>query len=111
MTNKSLTVMKANTLLDSYSKLSKVELNKFTQFVLSPYFNKNKAVILLHQHLVKLYPDFVEKKYNKQLIFKKIFPQIAYKENKWKDINHQLLKLFTLFLANENLKKNPLELN
>jgi len=66
------------------------EIKKFSEFVSSPYFNKNKNVIKLYEILRRAYPDF--DKLTKENIFSKIFPGKKYKDNNLRVLMHQLHK-------------------
>lgn len=98
--------MKNSILISNYNKLSKVYLNRFTLFVNSPYFNKQKTVIKLHKYLLLQYPSFNEKNCSKELVYFKVFGKEKFKLQKLKDINSSLLDLFEQFLVNEALKKD-----
>ena len=64
------------------------EIKKFSEFISSPYFNKNKNVIKLFEILRKTYPDF--DKLTKENIYTKIFLGKKYKDNNLRVLMHQL---------------------
>lgn len=98
--------MKNSIIIENYSKLSKVYLNRFTLFVESPYFNKHNPTKKLHEYLMDLHPNFEEIHCTKEVVFKKVFEQEKFKLQKLKDVNSILLDLFEQFLASEALKKD-----
>ena len=54
------------------------EIRRFSEFISSPYFNKNKNVIKLYEVIRKAYPDFEQEKFTKENVFSKIFPGKKY---------------------------------
>jgi len=64
------------------------EIKKFSEFISSPYFNKNKNVIKLYEILKKAYPNF--DKLTKENIYSEIFPGKKYMDNNLRVLMHQL---------------------
>lgn len=81
------------------STFSKRELKLFEEYILSPFFNKKAEVITLFNLLKKQYPHFKEQQLEKQKIFKKVFPKLAFKEQKLRYLMSDLTKLLESFLA------------
>ncbi|MBL7129639.1 MAG: hypothetical protein ISS16_11735 [Ignavibacteria bacterium] len=80
--------MKDSQLIKLLKTFTPKEIKKFSEFISSPYFNKNKNVIKLYEILRKDYPDF--DKLSKEHVFEKIFPGKDYKDNNLRILIHQL---------------------
>lgn len=70
------------------------ELRALSDFVCSPYFNKNEELIKLYHYLKKYAPrGFPEKQVNRERLYKHLYPGAPYDE---KQLNHLLSLLFKL---------------
>jgi hypothetical protein len=96
--------MKNNHLIKLLKTFNPKEIKKFSEFITSPYFNKNMNVIKLFELLRKAYPDF--EKLTKENIFAKIFPEKKYKDNNLRVLIHQLYKYIMDFLAIDRFLKD-----
>jgi len=65
------------------------EIKRFSEFISSPYFNKNKNVIKLYEVVIKAYPDF--EKITRENIFFKLFPGKKYNGNTLRVLTHYTL--------------------
>ncbi|MGB0886339.1 MAG: hypothetical protein ACPGR5_07920, partial [Chitinophagales bacterium] len=92
--------------MEYYKVLSKVKLNRFTDFVASPYYTKHKATKKLHHYLLKETRKDNKQKLEKRIVFQKIFPNESFNEQKLKNAISLLLDLFENFIAAEALKKD-----
>jgi hypothetical protein len=84
---------------------SKKEITKFRDFVRSPYFNKNKNVVMLGEKVLGFYPGFNSELFTVENIYKKIFGSEVFDYFKIKNIISDLYQLAVLFLkirAGEN---------
>ena len=73
--------MTRSSLIEAFKTFTPKEIREFSEFVESPYFNKNANVIRLFGIIRKNYPEFEPEKLNKQKIYKKLFPGKAYKDS------------------------------
>jgi len=76
------------------------ENNAFKKFLLSPYFNKNKSLIALHD----IYTNYSEKQLeleDKKTIWNSILENKNYNDSKFRKLNSDLLKLFEQFIRIE----------
>ncbi len=83
---------------------SKSEINKFRDFVNSPYFNKNQNVINLCKVVLDQYPDFNSTNFTEEKIYAKIFNKEKFDYFKIKNIIsdlYQLAEIFLKIIANE----------
>ena len=86
---------------------SKEELKKFKDFLLSPYFNKNKTLIKYFTELIKDHPQF--EKADKEKIYTKLFKGKNYNEQVMKNLTSDLKKLCMDFLIIEIGKNDKYE--
>ncbi len=80
------------------------EIKKFREFVISPYFNKNKNVIRLNDVLLKFHPDFDAKSFTEENIYSEVFGKGKFEYFKIKNISSDLYNLGLEYLK---LKPNP----
>lgn len=85
-------MLKSN-LLELLAAFSAKEIREFGEYVSSPIFNKNEAVLKLYEHIQKCYPDFDEKKMGKEYVFSKIFPDAEFNDGFMRTIMFNLNKL------------------
>src|SRR4030095_1251807 len=85
------------------------ELKRFSDFLSSPYFNKNARVAKLFGELKKYYPEFSSKGAAKENLYKKLFPGKTYNEQVMKNLISELLKLEKEFLSIDWYTSDPNE--
>lgn len=102
--------MKSSIILEYYNVLSKVVLNRFTDFVDSPYYNKHLPTKKLHYYLLKETRKEKNQKLEKKIIFQKVYHNEVFNEQKFKNVITSLLYLFEQFIAAEALKKDDFSL-
>lgn len=90
---------KAILLLKTFSK---EEIKRFSDFLLSPYFNTNSRVARLYDELKKHQPDFTGRTIEKKSLYKKLFPGKDYNEQVMKNLISELLRLEKEFLSIEH---------
>jgi len=101
--------MKNSKLIALLFTLSPNEWRNFAEFLASPYFNKNKKVVVLFNYIRKLSPDFPEKKLERAVVFAKMYPKEKFNSKILEDLIYGLLKLAEKFLLINNLEKNPIK--
>lgn len=87
----------------------KAEYLKFEDFIKSPYHNKNSNVIKLYSVIKKYSPDFISEELDKEIVWKKIFPEKEYNYGTMKNLIHELSKLGMKFIMLEEFEKNKIE--
>lgn len=91
--------MKKSKVLTYLSRFSASEIQKFEQFVASPYFNQKQELVHLMGYLIPFHPDFPEENVKKASIIEKV---AFNKKNNEKELSYQMSYLFKLieqFLA------------
>ncbi len=101
--------MKKSKLLLLLKALSKDELIRLTDFVRSPYFNKDDRLVLLYDYLVGLLPEIEVSPLNKQTVFQRVFPKRPFDKADFNHLQNYLLRLVEQFLAHETIKSRKLE--
>jgi len=100
--------MISNTLLGMLSKFNPREFKEFGEFVKSPFFNKNIHVKQLYEYLKKFYPDFKDKRLDKEIVFKSLFDGKKYNDGFLRTVIYNLGKLAEDYLAYINFRKDDL---
>ncbi len=91
--------------------LDEEEIKELGKFIKSPYFNSNKKLTSLFEHLRDEYPEMSENKLKKEILYGKLFEGKKYNEQIMKNLSSQLYGLCMEFLAvNKYRKKNAYDL-
>lgn len=99
-----------NTKLISLLKsFSRSEMLRFRDFVSSPFYNKNQAVIKLYEEVIKFYPEFDPEQCREEIVFKKMFGKEKYNYFKLKNIISDLYQLSVMFLKLTALEKRGID--
>ncbi len=98
--------MRDSKLVKNLKKLDGKTRQRFKVYVNSPYFNQHKKTKQLLQYLYQ-YMDKNEKKLDRQLVFKKLFPEDDYSEQLLFDTMSSLKKLLHGFLAQQRYEDRP----
>jgi len=94
--------LKNTKLIKLLQTFSSSEMKKFRDFVMSPYYNKNKNVIRLNEVLNKYHPEFDSKTFTDENIYTAVFGKGEFEYFKIKNISSDLYNL-----AEEFLKQVP----
>lgn len=105
--------------LEILKTLSKEEFSSFTDFISSPYFNKNSNLIKLTSLLKKYYPLFDSEDLNNETVYKELFPGKKYNDNILKNLLSEYYTKCLVFIEHEafendsrlKIKKQVSELN
>jgi len=98
--------MEKSKLISVLKSLDKKELKRFEEFINSPYYNKNKNIKTLLEHLMKYYPEFENKDLSGENVFRIIFPKENYDYHKLSNLTSDLYQLSTGFLKVSSLEKD-----
>ncbi len=85
---------------------TKKELQRFDDFLASPYYNKHNDTLRWWKILRKYAPGFAHKNLEKTIVFAKLFPNTPFNPQWLYDLNAYLLRLAEQFLATENYLEN-----
>ena len=81
-------------------------MRELSEYVRSPFFNKNQSIIKLFDYLKKQYPAFEPKKIEKESVYKKLFPGTAYNDGFMRTIMFNLAQLAEDFMSFNNYKND-----
>jgi len=99
--------MESSKLIGLLKTFDKAEIKKLSDFVDSPYFNKNKEVVKLYAY-IKLYaPHFPPKRIQRQVVFKTVFKNKPYDDKKMRRLMSALLKLAEQFVGLQKYQSSP----
>ena len=101
--------MYTNILVELIESLSNKELMRFNKFLNSPYYNNRKTLITFFNILRKFHPDFQNKNFTKENIFKKMYGKENYNDSTFRNLNSDLLKSILLFLKVERMQKDDIQ--
>ena len=69
-------------MIDMLRNFNTKELNKFSDYLASPFFNKDNDLLLFYNHIKKYAPEFEVKKVDKEKLIKKGIPGLQITEKK-----------------------------
>src|SRR5690606_10514298 len=93
--------MKESKLIRLLRKLDKNEIKRLRDFVNSPYYNKNSKYCMVFEELLKYHPDFDEKEFSEEIVYKNSLGQKEYDYFTMKNILSDLNDLALKFLLVE----------
>jgi len=97
--------MLSSSLTDILRSFSKKEIKEFGLFVESPYYNTSEATTKLYYEIIKFYPAFSSRNYDKEYLFSKVYRGGILKEDLLRKLLSNLIKLTNEFLKQESVKK------
>lgn len=97
--------MKNTQIVQTIATLSTAERRKFSEFVQSPYFNKNERVQQFIQIILATAPQFLTKKLDKVVVFRQLFGEVTMEIQQLRDVASQSMKLLEKFMAIEQFQQ------
>jgi len=88
--------------IDILKFISVEELKKFSDFLVSPYFNKKDSIVKLFEAYKEFYPNFDDKILSKEYIFEKIYSGKEYNDEIFRNLNSDLFLAAKNFLSVNN---------
>lgn len=101
--------MYTHELINLLQTFSNKEIMWFGKFLNSPYFNNRERLIKLFKVLRKFYPDFENRKFTKENIFKLTFGNKKYNDSTFRNLMSDLLILSLQYIQQEGLEKNEID--
>ncbi len=98
--------MKKSILVEILSKFSQKEIREFSEYVRSPFFNKNQGIIKLNNYLRLKYPAFEKSETEKKIVFAEIFPGVKYNDGFMRTLIFGLSSLAENFLSYTRYKNS-----
>ena len=103
--------MKKSKLIQFLKSFSKEETRQFSDFLNSPFFNKDKNVLGLWEDLKKYAPEYDTDDLQKEVIYKRLFPNQAFDGKKLGYLMNYLLKQGESFLQVQSLQNDEARKN
>jgi len=97
--------MKNSQLIKLLKTFTLKEIEKFSEYLSSPYFNKNKNISKLYNAIRKAYPDFEQEKLTKENLFGRVSPGRKYDDNKFRLLLHYLYENAKDFITYDRFGK------
>lgn len=101
--------MYTHQLIELLKTLTEKEMMKLYKFLNSPYFNNSKRIITLFQILKKYYPEFENRNFTRENLFKSIYGKSQYNDSTFRNLMSDLLQLTLEFLKLEGISKKEIE--
>lgn len=98
--------MKSSKLVKAIATLSAWELRHLSDFVHSPFHNKHERLTRLLDWLIDCAPEFSEIALDRQAVYRHVFEESAFDEQKFKDLLSLGIKLMKAFLSFYRLRKD-----
>jgi hypothetical protein len=101
--------MISHSFIDFLKTLSKVEVHRFRDFIISPYFNKKERLVKFFDVVIKYYPHFDEESFTKENLYHKVYPDNAYHDSTIRDTLSDLFSLSKDYFIYSNILSNKAE--
>ena len=98
--------MHGSNLLDILRAMDKKEIERFTKFVNSSYFNTSIASAVLYNKLMEFYPEFGKEDIKKEALFKKIYKNRSYNDVLMRKSISTIIKLSEQYLSVKRYREN-----
>ncbi len=100
--------MRETKLYKALIQLSGHELNRLHRFVISPYFNRNEAIIKLFEWIKEDLKNDKESEPPKEFLWVICFGNEAYDDGRFRKLQSDLLRLVEEYYAQETFEANPI---
>src|SRR5688500_13463141 len=99
--------MRETKLYNALVQLSAHELNRLHRFVISPYFNRNEAIIHLFEWIKNDLKAINQTDFSKEELWKICFGKEEYNDGRFRKLQSDLLKLIENYYSQEAFEANP----
>ena len=99
--------MQKTYLVEILSRLSSRQMKELSDFIRSPFFNKNESAEKLFEYLRLVHPEFNPEKTRKELIYHKLFSPAEYNDSFMRMIIFKLTELTESYLAYTEMTNTP----
>ena len=100
--------MKKSNLLRILRTFSPGEIKEFSDYLNSPFFNKNKGIVKLYGYLKRLFPAFDEELTAKKNVWSVVFPDAEYNDGLLRIQMFNLANLALDYIQNKEASKDKL---
>ena len=88
--------------------IDKKEHNKLVEFLQWSYISKSEQISQLVKYIVKIAPNYDDKRLSKEACFQKLFPRESFDDMKLRRLMSKTLKLVDKFILYQQLEKDEL---
>jgi hypothetical protein len=88
---------------------TKDDINRFGEYLDSPYFNTKKKLVQFYAKLIKYHPGFEEAKINREKIYESLYPGSKFNPQVYKNLSSELYQHAREFLAVKSFSLEPFE--
>lgn len=99
--------MDSSKLIELLKTFDTKEVKQLSEFLASPFFNKNSDIVLLYGYLKNHAPHFPIKRIEKQVVYKAVFPDQQYNDKRLRRLMSALLKLAEEFTGLQKYQSTP----
>lgn len=96
--------MQKSALMEIVGSFTAEEAERFSEFVRSPYFNKNSNVVRLFDVIKENYTSADDSSLGKEKVWQKLYPGKQYNYGTMKNLIHELTQLSVRFICQEELE-------
>src|SRR5258706_4074642 len=101
--------MRETKLYKALVQLNGYEINRLHRFIISPYFNRNQAIVRLFEWVSEDLKNEKEKELSKEELWILCFGQNEkYDDGRFRKLQSDLLKLVEEYYAQESYEANPI---
>lgn len=100
--------MRDTKLYKALIQLSGYELNRLHRFIISPYFNRNEAIIKLFEWIKEDLKNQFENPPPKEALWEICYHQEEYNDGRFRKLQSDLLKLIENYYSQEAFEANPI---
>ena len=93
-------------IVDILKTFSYDDVNRFRDYLRSPYFNRSKQLLKLYEVIVYFHPDFKSRNFNKEKVHEKLYTDQQYKESTIINLLANLSYLAEDYLRLKNIENN-----
>ncbi|MEO0776079.1 MAG: hypothetical protein AAF146_05925 [Bacteroidota bacterium] len=99
--------MQRSKLIQQLRPLKPRELQRFRDFVFSPFFNKNQKVRTVCSAILSFAPDFESPQLNRPALFQLLYPDSEYSDGRINNVLSDLFQLLHQFFTQLQLERTP----
>lgn len=92
-------------------RFTKEDINRFGDYLSSPYFNTKRKLAQFYNRLIKYYPGFDEAHFNREKIYKGLYPGSKFNPQVYKNLSSELYRHARDFLAMQAVRADQFEHN
>ncbi len=90
-------------------RFPKEDINRFREYLRSPYFNTKEKLVQYYTKLIKHYPEFDEPGINREKIYQSLYPGSKFNPQVYKNLSSELYQHAREFLAIQSFKHEHFE--